>query len=271
MIPDESLSPALLAQAVPVLARGGVSLEGAAAPVGTTRRLVLFDGLLRAEHAALLARDIPALMLALRESSGMPSAWEAGVLGALLRGASLLPEGAEVTRHSLRRVAEIGVVAAAAAVAVGEAGGSRNAAALAADVVHELAANALLDAPAGEDGRARYAHRRTEVQEVAPEDACELAYATQGGRIWLEAVDRFGRLTPAPYVRALQGWGGKVRVDSAGGGAGLGLRRILEHSDLVAVRVVAGLQSRVVSVVDLGESRRRASRPKSLLFSQESR
>ncbi len=56
------------------------------------------------------------------------------------------------------------------------------------------------------------------------------------------------------------------RVDASGGGAGLGLRRILEHSDVVAVRVAAGRESRVLCVVDLGEARRRATQPKSLLF-----
>jgi hypothetical protein len=106
---------------------------------------------------------------------------------------------------------------------------------------------------------------------VAPEDTCHLAYTVEDGRMWLEMVDRFGRLTPAPYARALEGWGGRVKVDASGGGAGLGLRRILEHSDLVAARVIAGRESRVVCVVDLGEARRRATQPKSLLFSQESR
>ncbi|NVJ03376.1 hypothetical protein HV824_35505, partial [Myxococcus sp. AM009] len=58
----------------------------------------------------------------------------------------------------------------------------------------------------------------------------------------------------------------RVQVDASGGGAGLGLRRILEHSDVVAVRVAAGRESRVLCVVDLGEARRRAAQPKSLLF-----
>lgn len=84
--------------------------------------------------------------------------------------------------------------------------------------------------------------------------------------MWLEVVDRFGGLRPGPFARALGGWGGRVQVDASGGGAGLGLRRILEHSDVVAVRVAAGRESRVLCVVDLGEARRRATQPKSLLF-----
>ncbi|MFP2933856.1 hypothetical protein ACLESO_53750, partial [Pyxidicoccus sp. 3LG] len=122
------------------------------------------------------------------------------------------------------------------------------------------------DAPVDGRGQHLYAHRRTEVREVEPEDACELAWAVADGRIWLEVVDRFGGLRPGPFARALDGWGGRVQVDASGGGAGLGLRRILEHSDTVAVRVTAGRESRVLCVVDLGEARRRATQPKSLLF-----
>jgi hypothetical protein len=187
-------------------------------------------------------------------------------LGALLRGAALLPDTVAVARHRLRRVADMGVVGAAAAEAARQAGGSRVAAGLVGEVVHELAANALLDAPVDARGQQRYAHRRAEVREVAEEDACELSFAWEDGRMWLEVVDRFGGLRPGPFARALEGWGTRVRVDASGGGAGLGLRRILEHSDTVAVRVAAGRESRVVCVVDLGAARRRATQPKSLLF-----
>jgi hypothetical protein len=114
-----------------------------------------------------------------------------------------------------------------------------------------------------------HAHRRAEVQEVDPEDACELGLAVDGSRIYLEAVDRFGRLTTAPFARALESYGGRVQVNSSGGGAGLGLRRMIEHSDDIGVRVVRGRESRVLCAVDLGDARRRAALPKSLLFCTE--
>ncbi|MBZ4417820.1 hypothetical protein [Myxococcus sp. RHSTA-1-4] len=266
LIADESLPPALLERAAPVLAQGGVALhQGPELPSGP-RRLVLFDGRLSPSHAESLRREPPPLLLATRGPDGRPAAWEVRLLGALLRGGALLPEGVEVARHRLRRVADIGVTGAAASAAVGQAGGSRVAAGLVGDVVHELAANALLDAPVDARGQHRYAHRRTEVSEVAEEDACELSFAVEDGRMWLEVVDRFGGLRPGPFARALEGWGGRVRVDASGGGAGLGLRRILEHSDTVAVRVRPGQESRVLCVVDMGEARRRATQPKSLLF-----
>jgi hypothetical protein len=266
LIADESLPPALLERAAPVLAQGGVALhQGPGLPPGP-RRLVLFDGRLSPSHAESLRREPPALLLATRGPDGRPAAWEVRLLGALLRGAALLPDTVAVARHRLRRVADMGVVGAAAAEAARQAGGSRVAAGLVGEVVHELAANALLDAPVDARGQQRYAHRRAEVREVAEEDACELSFAWEDGRMWLEVVDRFGGLRPGPFARALEGWGTRVRVDASGGGAGLGLRRILEHSDTVAVRVAAGRESRVVCVVDLGAARRRATQPKSLLF-----
>ncbi|MCP3169222.1 hypothetical protein [Myxococcus qinghaiensis] len=257
LIADASLPAASLEQAVPLLAQGEVGGQGA---------LVLFDGVLKPEHAQWLRREPPALLLATRERDGGPSMWEVRLLGSLWKQGSLLPDQAEVKRHPLRRVADIHAAATAAAVAVGDAEGSRVSAGLVADVVHEIAANALLDAPVDARGEPRYAHRRTEVREVEPEDACELTFAVEDGRMWLEVADRFGGLRPGSFARALEGWGQRVKVDASGGGAGLGLRRILEHCDTVAVRVTAGRESRVVCVVDLGDARRRAAQPKSLMF-----
>jgi hypothetical protein len=79
-------------------------------------------------------------------------------------------------------------------------------------------------------------------------------------------VDLFGRLTPGPIARALASLGGRAQVNASGGGAGLGMRRILEHCDLIAVRVVPGKETRMLGVVGFGEARRRAALPKSLLY-----
>lgn len=266
LIADASLPAASLEQVAPLLAQGAVGLPAVSHPASGPRGVVLFDGVLKPEHAQWLRREPPALLLATRERDGGPSLWEARLLGALVREGSLLPARAEVARHPLRGVVDVQHAATAVGMAVEAAEGSRVAAGLAADVAHEIAVNALLDAPVDAQGAPRYAHRRTEVREVAPEDACELWVAVEDGRIWLEVVDRFGRLRPGPFARALEGWGQKVKVDASGGGAGLGLRRILEHCDTVAVRVVVGQESRVVCVVDLGDARRRAAQPKSLMF-----
>ncbi|HVG57146.1 MAG TPA: hypothetical protein VNA24_01225 [Hyalangium sp.] len=273
LIADPSLAPAVLEQVAPTLARGGVSLYSGTDETGgsraSLRRLVLFDGKLQPAHAELLRRDPPALLLATREPDSGPTEWEAHLVGAVLRGGPLVPPGVTVARQKIRRLKDVQSAAEAAGLVVQEAGGTKTAAQLAEDVLHELAVNALLDAPVDAQGQPKYAHRRTEVQEVAPEDACELGLAVDGSRIYLEAVDRFGRLTTGPFARALDSYGGRVQVNSSGGGAGLGLRRMIEHSDAIAVRVVRGRESRVLCAVDLGDARRRAAFPKSLLFCTE--
>lgn len=273
LIADPSLAPTVLEQVAPTLARGGVSLFSGTEETGggrsSVRRLVLFDGKLQPSHADLLRRDPPALLLATREPESGPTEWEAQLLGAVLRGGSLVPQGLAVARQKIGRLKDVQHASDAATLVVQEAGGSKTAAQLAADVLHELAVNALLDAPVDAQGQAKYAHRRTEVHEVDPEDACELGLAVDGSRIYLEAVDRFGRLTTGPFARALDSYGGRVQVNSEGGGAGLGLRRMIEHSDAIAVRVLRGRESRVLCAVDLGDARRRAGLPKSLLFCTE--
>jgi hypothetical protein len=273
LIADPSLAPTVLEQVAPTLARGGVSLysgtEDGGASRATVRRLVLFDGRLTPAHAELLSREPPALLLATREPESGPTEWEAQLVGAVLRGGPLMPSGLSAARQRIRRLKDVQHASDAASMVVQEAGGSKTAAQLAADVLHELAVNAMLDAPVDAQGHPKYAHRRTEVHEVDPEDACELALAVDGARIFLEAMDRFGRLTTGPFARALASYGGRVQVNSSGGGAGLGLRRMIEHSDAIAVRVVRGRESRVLCAVDLGDTRRRAALPKSLLFCTE--
>lgn len=272
LIADPSLAPTVLEQVAPTLARGGVSLQSGLDGVEASRaarRLVLFDGRLTPAHAELLSREPPALLMATRGAEVGPTDWEARLLGAVLRGGPLVPGAETVARQRLLRLKDVQHAADAVSMLVAEAGGSRAASTLASDVLHELAVNALLDAPVDAQGQPKYAHRRTEVREVEPEDGCELALAVDGGRIYLEAVDRFGRLTTGPFVRALSSYGERVQVNASGGGAGLGLRRMIEHSDAIAVRVVRGRESRVLCAVDLGEARRRAALPKSLLFCME--
>ncbi|WP_375772852.1 hypothetical protein NR798_18840 [Archangium gephyra] len=269
LVADASLAPASLEQAAPALVRSGlpVVVRGGSARA-PARELVLFDGRLGPAHAALLERTPPALLLASREPGGLPSAWEMRVLGALLRGESLLPPGAPVARLWLERVLDLKGASSEASALVEASKGSRNAAGLAAEVMHELAANALLDAPVDASGTPLYAHRRESVQAVAREHICQVSMAVGEGGLFLEAVDLFGRLTPGPIARALASLGGRMQVNASGGGAGLGMRRILEACELIAVRVVPGKETRMVGVVGLGEARRRAALPKSLLYFQ---
>ncbi|WP_233585555.1 hypothetical protein [Corallococcus sp. CA054B] len=265
LTPDTTLTPEALEKASGVLARDGLLLGRGddAAP-----QLVLFDGRFTPAHAALLERRPPALLLATRDG-GQPSAWEARLLSALLRGEPMIPQEAATSVAWLGSVAEVTALGERAAEAVLQAGGSKSAASRVADVVHEIGVNALLDAPVDGSGEPKYAHRRGQVQSVADDDRCLLSWAVADGRAWLEATDRFGRLSVSPLVRVVKAWGEKAQVDASGGGAGLGLRRILEHSDVVAVRVTPGKRTQFACGVDLGDARRRAAQPKSLLFSLE--
>ncbi|WP_223633355.1 hypothetical protein [Corallococcus sp. EGB] len=265
LTPDTTLTPEALEKASGVLARDGLQLGKGddAAP-----HLVLFDGRFTPAHAALLERRPPALLLATREG-GQPSAWEARLLSALLRGEPMIPQEAATSVTWLGSVAEVTAVGERVAEAVLQAGGSKGAAGRVADVVHEIGVNALLDAPVDGSGEPKYAHRRGQVQAVEEEDRCLLSWAVVEGRAWLEATDRFGRMPVSPLVRVVRAWGEKAQVDASGGGAGLGLRRILEHSDAVAVRVTPGKRTQFTCGVDLGDARRRAAQPKSLLFCLE--
>ncbi|WNG36046.1 hypothetical protein F0U61_22040 [Archangium violaceum] len=269
LIADSSLAPAMLEQAAPTLVRGGLPLVTERVGVrAKARELVLFDGRLGPSHAALLERDPAALLLATREPEGLPSAWEVRVLAALVKGESLMPPGAAVAKLWLEQVVDIQGASSEAASLVESSQGSRSAAHLAAEVMHELAANALLDAPVDASGTPLYAHRRDSVRAVAPEHVCQVSFAVGEGGIYLEAMDLFGRLTSEPIARAVASLGGRMQVNASGGGAGLGMRRILEACDLIAVRVVPGMETRMLGVVGLGEARRRAVLPKSLLYFQ---
>ena len=265
LVADASLAPEVLEQARPTLVRGGLPLLARDAR-GGSRELYLFDGRLGPSHAPLLNRSEPALLLASRAPDGSPSAWEVRVLAALLRDEPLIPPEAAVAKLWLEQVDDLQAASSEAAALAEASGGSRTLSGLVAEVMHELAANALLDAPVDEQGKELYAYRRDSVRAVAPEHVCQVSFAVGEGGVYVEAVDLFGRLEPGPLARAVGSLGGRMQVDSSGGGAGLGMRRIVEACELVAVRVVPGRETRMLGVVGFGTARRRAALPKSLLY-----
>lgn len=242
------------------------SLERARARGAGERAVVLVEGKLREEHAAVLRGEPPALLLACREPSGLPSAWEARALSCLLRRMPLMPVTPPPNRMRVSSMEEIRAAADLAGKLAREAGAARAAADRAMDVMHELAANALLDAPIGSDGTPKYAFRRGPELQIAPEDACDVSLVAQEGRLFVSAIDLFGRLTSAPIAAAVEGLEQRAKVNAGGGGAGLGMRRILEQSDLLVVRVRPGQACQVLCAVDLGSERRRAMNPKSVFF-----
>lgn len=224
----------------------------------------LYDGRFAPELARLIERRPPALLCALR--NGAPSSWELEVIDALVCGRSLPPPGGAWQPLRIGSVATLHEAATLASAHAQRSGGNATVAKLASDVTHELLANALLDAPVDATGAHRYARRRDESPVIAPEDACTFSVACGAGRIALAASDRFGGLTPAPVARAMSRYGTKVQPDTSGGGAGLGMRLILEACDTVVFRVTPGRSTEAMGVIELEGPRRRASQPKSLFY-----
>jgi len=277
---DDLIAPALSHQLRSVLPRAGLALSEASA--GATRvvdidRLervpepagpvvALNGGRLSPRHAAALRRTPPALILACREPPGVPSEWELQALARLLAGGPLPPPDRSPRPFRLTEVSTLQKVSAAAAEAAMQAGARKNAADIAADVMHELAANALFDAPAFPDGTPKYAHRRGPELQLDPGDIAEVSIQASGQHVFLSAIDPFGRLKASSIAAALDRLDEPHQVNGAGGGAGLGLRRILEQSDLIAVRINPGKRCEVTCAVELGSARRRAANPKSLFF-----
>lgn len=217
------------------------------------------------EWAALLNRDEPLLLCALR-ADGLPSAWDWASLHALLGARSLRSSGLGWSETRVDSVAALQRTAEQVANRVGAVSPGAAAAKLASDVAHELLANALLDAPVDATGVARYADRRDQAPEIAAEDACDFAVAVEDGRVFLSVRDRFGRLSPRPLARMLERYGQRVQTDTSGGGAGLGLRQIVEGCDALAFQVSPGRHTEALAVIDLAGPRRRAGQIKTLFF-----
>lgn len=275
---DEKLPPALLRQLRAHLEGRGRALgehpdfslsfttpEALAFAAGRPA-VVFFDGALNPGHVSALVGGRPALLVASRGPEGTLAQWELDALWAYITQDNLVPAGGKSLHFKLQQPPDIHAAAQDTLEFVRAAGGGSYASAAAADVMHELAANALLDAPANPDGSPRYAHRRDEAVTIAPEDTAHTRVVVAGKHIYIQASDRAGRLGPAPIAAAVAQIGGKIRLDVKGGGAGLGMFRLIDQSDLVCFRVARGRRCEATCVLTLEEVRRRTSRPKSLWY-----
>src|SRR5262249_47731697 len=119
-----------------------------------------------------------------------------------------------------------------------------------AEVVHELLTNAMYDAPIDAQGRAIYAHDRTAPIQLSAEDKVTFRYGTDGLRLAVEAVDRFGRLRRAALVRSLRR-AQSGQVNRAEGGAGIGMSMVYRTVQALQIDVEPGLRTRVTAVFDL--------------------
>ncbi len=119
------------------------------------------------------------------------------------------------------------------------------------ELAHELIMNALYDAPVDELGQPRYAHDRKQEISLGAEDAAVYRCGSDGVRIAVEIIDHFGRLE-RKHV-----FGGLVRglkagqMDTAGGGAGLGMLVSYRSTTALFYDVVRGQRTRVTGLFDL--------------------
>lgn len=233
-------------------------------PDGDGTVVAVVSGPLAPEHASAMRRNTPAQLLSDTATAG---SMHLQVLTRLLQGGFLVDAaGPPKEQYRLGALRDLDLVATRAAVAAASWGASKAVASVYRDVVYEATANALLDAPVDEKGNRKYAFRRDESPDIDPQDICAVALGATGSWLWVVARDRFGTLTPAPLAATIGGLKERARMDMSGGGAGLGMRRLLESSVVLACRVVPGHLTEVLSVVTLSEVRRRASEPKSVFF-----
>lgn len=138
------------------------------------------------------------------------------------------------------------------------------------ELSHELIMNALYDAPVDELGQPRFAHDRKAEIDLAPEDAAVYRCGSDGVRIAVEVVDRFGRLERkhvfGGLVRALK----SGQMDTAGGGAGLGMLVSYRSTTALFYDVAPGRRTRVTGLFDLDLNLREFRLlPKTIYFPEE--
>jgi hypothetical protein len=139
-------------------------------------------------------------------------------------------------------------------------------------VAHEMLMNAIYDAPTT-NGQPRFAHDRTQQVTLPQAEAPTVVIRTDGLTLSLRVTDPFGGLRRehiyGSVVRGALGQrGGRSDevIDTSGGGAGLGLHRIVSEASATVFDVVQSRMTSVTSTFDLLLSNReRRKEPNSLL------
>lgn len=165
------------------------------------------------------------------------------------------------------------VVAAAEEFAV-EAGCQRQVAEGFATAVDEALSNALYNAPVDAAGAPLYAgYPRTVPVDLAPGAGVRIELASDGRRLGMSSLDRFGSLAPAvvlDYLSRCFAQRAYAPVEGSGG-AGLGLYELIHLVQHFIVNVAPGRRTEVIGLIEVGPSFRRfAMKPKSFnLFVSE--
>ena len=201
----------------------------------------------------------------------MPRAWELGMAARRLVLAhepapdlsALMGWSATAVQWTPRTTMDRDQVVADVARVAADSGADAKTAERVASLAHELLMNAMYDAPVDAGGQPRYAFDRGRDVVLEQGERPALRLITDGVLLALEAVDPFGGLQRRHVVdgiaRVLAAQGsdtGQDVIDSAHGGAGLGLARLYADSAVLLVDVVRGRSTRVASMHDLSISPR---------------
>jgi len=137
------------------------------------------------------------------------------------------------------------------------------------ELTHEMLMNAMYDAPAGADGKAKYAQDRK--ADIALEDLEQptLRVATDGTKLIAQVTDPFGRLLRKHVFDGLARGLAQGEMDHSHGGAGLGMMVCHNSTAAMFYDVVRGRLTEVTGVFELDLNLREfKSQAKSLHFFQ---
>ena len=121
-------------------------------------------------------------------------------------------------------------------------------------VVDELVTNAIYNAPHDAKGKPKYAHlSRRHPVELSSEEEAHLSYASDGRYFCVAQSDRFGMLTRDTVIsylaRCLKKGPSQIMYD--GGGAGLGLFRVVNSLSKFIVNIEPGRRTEAIALIDL--------------------
>jgi hypothetical protein len=138
------------------------------------------------------------------------------------------------------------------------------------ELAHELLMNALYDAPVDDHGQPRFAHDRKAEIALSEGDAALFRCGSDGVRFAVEVQDRFGRLQRKHVFGGLQRALKSGTMDTAGGGAGLGMLVSYRSTTALFYDVVPHRRTRVTGLFDLDLNLREfRSLPKTIHFPEE--
>ncbi|MCA9670799.1 MAG: hypothetical protein KC503_34620 [Myxococcales bacterium] len=195
-------------------------------------------------------------LIGLRYPGAAPRAWELLSLARRLRSSEPPPVraplswGATYSETELSRTAQRDALTTQVEQYAEPLVGPRKAGRLA-EVAHELIMNAMYDAPADAQGRPLFAADRKADITLEPAQRPRFGYGCDGERFVLSARDPFGRLSRKDFFGGLARGVGKGRLDTSGGGAGLGFTLMHDGGTLLFADVVPGKLTQVVVVLEL--------------------